>query len=877
MLVSFSSIVSAALVVNFTGTPKIGEVPLNVTFTDTSSGSPTGWAWYFGDETYTESWKLVNASAGWPARQEFSSVVLPDGSIVLMGGISYFGGYTNDVWRSTDNGSTWIEMTSNAEWLPRQGHSSVALTDGSIILMGGRDGDWTNDTWRSIDNGTTWMLVNASSGWSGRAYHTSVAMPDGSIVLMGGESMLGNLMNDVWRSTDNGSTWKQINSSSGWSKRGSFCSVAMPDGSIVLMGGSIPTPPHKTNDVWLSTDKGAIWTQMTANAGWSVRNGQTCLAMPDGSIVLMGGISINTVPAAIKNDTWRSIDNGKTWMEVNASSGWSARARHTSVAMPDGNIVLMGGSDWKNNFYNNINDVWRFMPAGSSSKSPSHLYTTPGTYQVALQVYNAGGYNSTRRAGYITIKVPPSPIASFTVSATAGTAPLAIIFTDTSTGTGITAWNWNFGDGMWENRTSNTSLIHTYSVGTWYPTLIVTNSSGSNTSPITPARTIIIVPPTPSILPVASFTVSTTTGTTPLAVTFTDSSTGMSITAWNWSFGDGMWENRTSNTSLIHTYSVGTWYPTLTVTNSSGSHTSLITPARTITVTPATLPASTKIGIYKDGAWYLDNDGSGTWNAGDRANLFGAAGWTSVLGDWNSDGKSEIGIFKDGAWYLDYNGNGFWDAGIDKLNYFGTIGWTPVVGNWNGAATGDKIGIYKDGMWYLDNDGSGTWNAGDRANLFGAVGWTPVIGNWNGAATGDKIGIYKDGAWYLDYNANGAWDNGIDKADIFGTVGYIPLVGNWNGAATGDKIGIYKDGAWYLDNDGSGTWNAGDRANMFGTLDWTPIIGNWNGDATGTKIGIYKGGTWYLDYNGNGAWDIGIDKLDYFGTLGWTPVVGKWS
>ena len=69
----------------------------------------------------------------------------------------------------------------------------------------------------------------------------------------------------------------------------------------------------------------------------------------------------------------------------------------------------------------------------------------------------------------------------------------------------------------------------------------------------------------------------------------------------------------------------------------------------------------------------LTNDGSGTWNAGDRANMFGAPGWTSVLGDWNGDNKTEIGIYKDGTWYLDYNGNGFWDAGIDKLDYFGTL------------------------------------------------------------------------------------------------------------------------------------------------------------------------------------------------------------
>ena len=89
-----------------------------------------------------------------------------------------------------------------------------------------------------------------------------------------------------------------------------------------------------------------------------------------------------------------------------------------------------------------------------------------------------------------------------------------------------------------------------------------------------------------------------------------------------------------------------------------------------------------KIGVYQNGAWYLDNDGSGTWNAGDRANVFGAISWTSVLGDWNGDSKSEIGIYKDGTWYLDYNGNGAWDSGIDKVYSFGTFDWTPIIGKW---------------------------------------------------------------------------------------------------------------------------------------------------------------------------------------------------
>ena len=44
----------------------------------------------------------------------------------------------------------------------------------------------------------------------------------------------------------------------------------------------------------------------------------------------------------------------------------------------------------------------------------------------------------------------------------------------------------------------------------------------------------------------------------------------------------------------------------------------------------------------------------------DKAFNFGAPGWTSVVGDWNGDGKTEIGIYQNGAWYLDYDGSGNW-------------------------------------------------------------------------------------------------------------------------------------------------------------------------------------------------------------------------
>jgi photosystem II stability/assembly factor-like uncharacterized protein len=243
------------------------------------------------------------------------------------------------------------------------------MPDGSIILMGGTSNNningVKNDVWRSTDNGKTWNQMTPDAGWSPRYDYSSVVMPDGSIVLMGGlgGSISVGSMDDVWRSTDNGKTWKQMTPDAGWSPRYSHSSVAMPDGSIVLTGGieNVGKGPFK-NDVWRSTDYGKTWNQMTPRAGWSIRCGHASIAMPNGSIVLMGG-NVDGSISSLKNDIWQSTDNGASWIQMNAGAGWTARSSHASVAMPDGSIVLMGGGDNSASF--NRNDVWRIMPAGS--------------------------------------------------------------------------------------------------------------------------------------------------------------------------------------------------------------------------------------------------------------------------------------------------------------------------------------------------------------------------------------------------------------------------------------------------------------------------------------------------------------------------------
>jgi PKD repeat protein len=159
------------------------------------------------------------------------------------------------------------------------------------------------------------------------------------------------------------------------------------------------------------------------------------------------------------------------------------------------------------------------------------------------------------------------PTASFTASSTSGTAPLTVNFTDTSSGS-PTSWAWTFGDG---GTSTSPSPTHTYTAtGTYTATLTVTNGQGSSSA----SRTITVSQPSG---PTASFTASPTSGTVPLTVNFTDTSSG-SPTSWAWTFGDG---GTSTSPSPTHTYTAtGTYTATLTVTNGQGSSST----SRTITV-----------------------------------------------------------------------------------------------------------------------------------------------------------------------------------------------------------------------------------------------------------------------------------------------------
>ena len=187
-----------------------------------------------------------------------------------------------------------------------------------------------------------------------------------------------------------------------------------------------------------------------------------------------------------------------------------------------------------------------------SSGTPSHTYTTPGTYSVTVTGTNGVCTSTHTTTNMITVNA--KPLSSFSApTAVCLGDPISFSNLSTGNGTTITGYTWNFGDGG--PTSSSTNPSHTYaSAGTYNVTLTANSSSCNDDTTITVSV---------NQAPVVAFTAPVLSGCDSLTVQFSNTTTGSPSYTWN--FGDG--SAASSSTNPAHTYtSSGTYTVTLIAT-----------------------------------------------------------------------------------------------------------------------------------------------------------------------------------------------------------------------------------------------------------------------------------------------------------------------
>jgi PKD repeat protein len=212
-------------------------------------------------------------------------------------------------------------------------------------------------------------------------------------------------------------------------------------------------------------------------------------------------------------------------------------------------------------------------------KNGTHGYSVVGTYDVSLTATNAGGSDTETKTFYVNV-VEPITGMTFTPS-----APVAISTGDSVAFSGSMngfqgAFLWVFGDGYTSNVTLTPS--HQYNTAGTYD-VSFGRRDGQNIWNYVNKTALVVA----SGVVTPNFTFTPATGTAPLSVAFTDTSSGGTFLSATWNFGDG---STSTTRNPAHVFSAAGTKSVSLLWENTAHDTGYI--VKTLTITSAVAPTA---------------------------------------------------------------------------------------------------------------------------------------------------------------------------------------------------------------------------------------------------------------------------------------------
>ncbi len=316
-------------------------------------------------------------------------------------------------------------------------------------------------------------------------------------------------------------------------------------------------------------------------------------------------------------------------------------------------------------------NLWlRKYDAYAWSAANAALALTGGvTYYATLRVTNGDGLQTIVSSDGVTVDdVTPPAIDLATGTPAAGTAPLTVDFAALASDvTGISLYQWDFdGDGIYDYTSGvGGNVSFQYGVpGFYLAGLRVFDGAGNSST-----TSIGITVSSPAPPPTAFLTAAPTSGSVPLAVTFTAGGVA-GVSSYQWDFdGDGHFDLVSTVPSVVHTYTVaGTFDPFVRLVYADGSVAFLYAP----TVTPSLPPAVAGIAA-RIVRFFRDYNQNGAYDPGlpieqlafAAAGLGPQASFTGVSLGFTAEVDDASGIppsYEIARWEWDFEGDGEFES-----------------------------------------------------------------------------------------------------------------------------------------------------------------------------------------------------------------------
>ncbi|MER7581138.1 RICIN domain-containing protein [Kitasatospora sp. NPDC097691] len=258
----------------------------------------------------------------------------------------------NGLWRSTDAGATWNQVSS---FPVKDGASSGGgITFVTYGPAGSRTvyagvADTSTNLYRSTDGGNTWQAVSGQP--TGQLPQHGVLSGDGSLYLTysNGLGPSGVTAGSVWKYTPADGSWKNISPSQG---SYGFAGLAVdPQKPSTVMVTTLDRW-WPQDEIYRSTDGGATWT---AQAAKSVRDPSAAPYLGTGIGHWMTALSIDPfdsghVMYGTGNGIWTSkdanaTDNGGTSHWTVGARGLEETALANAIAPPSGATLITAMGD----------------------------------------------------------------------------------------------------------------------------------------------------------------------------------------------------------------------------------------------------------------------------------------------------------------------------------------------------------------------------------------------------------------------------------------------------------------------------------------------------------------------------------------------------
>ncbi|MDE3166323.1 MAG: hypothetical protein KGN36_10990, partial [Acidobacteriota bacterium] len=310
----------------------------------------------------------------------------------------YMGSTGGGVWKTTDAGASWTNLSDGQIPLGSIGAVEAAPSDPNIIYVGTGSSKIRSNVsigrgmYKSIDAGRTWKFTGLRDAGQISAVRVHPANPDIVYAAALGNPFLDNEERGVFRSTDGGRTWKRV----------LFVSASTGAADLEIQPGSpnvlFACMWHGRRKPWTiisGAREGGIYKSTDGGDTWTKLGGGLPSDLFGRSNVALSAAMPNRVYALIEarpgSGLYRSEDSGATWALVNSSANLITRPfYYTTLGVDpnDPNLLFIGDEGW----FQSVDAGKTFHPSPAPHGDHHDIWINPRDSRIMIQS-NDGGAN----------------------------------------------------------------------------------------------------------------------------------------------------------------------------------------------------------------------------------------------------------------------------------------------------------------------------------------------------------------------------------------------------------------------------------------------------------------------------------------------------